>query len=278
MYPSASRILLYFLALLWVQGALAQGPQSVFLEDLTWTELQTQMQAGKRTIIIPVGGTEQSGPYIALGKHNVRVKALSAKIAVALDNALVAPVIAYVPEGSISPPSEHMKFPGTITVPDSIFRQLLESAARGFKQHGFTEIVFLGDHGGYQAALKATADRLNREWSKSPARAHAILEYYRATQNEYVQRLKAKGYSEKEIGVHAGLADTSLMLAIDPHLVRSEQLHGELRLDKNQGVAGDPRRATAELGQIGVDVIVTKTVNAIKQAVAQDESVFERKQ
>ena len=135
-----------------------------------------------------------------------------------------------------------------------------------------------GRAGGYQAALKATADRLNREWSKSPARAHAILEYYRATQNEYVQRLKAKGYSEKEIGVHAGLADTSLMLAIDPHLVRSEQLHGELRLDKNQGVAGDPRRATAELGQIGVDVIVTKTVNAIKQAVAQDESVFERKQ
>jgi creatinine amidohydrolase/Fe(II)-dependent formamide hydrolase-like protein len=273
MYTRASSILFYLLALIWAQGALAQGSQSVFLEDLTWTELQTQMQSGKRTIIIPVGGTEQSGPYIALGKHNVRAKTLSGKVAVALGNALVAPVIAYVPEGAISPPSEHMKFPGTITVPDDVFRQLLESAARSFKQHGFTEIVFLGDHGGYQATLKATADHLNYQWRKAPARAHAILEYYCVTQNDYVQLLKAKGYSEKEIGIHAGLADTSLMLAVDPHMVRTEQLHGESRFEKNKGIAGDPRRATVELGQIGVDVIVTKTVNAIKQAVAQDESV-----
>ena len=150
---------------------------SVLLEDLTWTELRDDILAGKTTVIVPIGGTEQSGPHLALGKHNVRVKALAQKIAVALGNALVAPVIAYVPEGNVQPPTSHMRFPGTITVPDATFERVLESAGRSFKLHGFRDIVFIGDHGGYQKSLTAVAQRLNREWAATPARAHAILEY-----------------------------------------------------------------------------------------------------
>ncbi|HEY8102636.1 MAG TPA: creatininase family protein [Burkholderiaceae bacterium] len=272
MHSKTLRTPLTILALTWALGAFAQNTQSVFIEDLTWTELQAQIQAGKRIVIIPIGGTEQSGPYIALGKHNARVKALSEKIALTLGNALVAPVIAYVPEGTISPPTAHMKFPGTITVPETVFQKTLESAARSFKLHGFRDIVFLGDHGGYQASLKTVADQLNRDWFGTPAKAYAALEYYRVTQTEYVRSLKARGYRDEEIGNHAGLADTSLMLAIDPRLVRKEKLHGELHFEKGDGIDGDPRRATAELGQIGVDAIVAQTVDAIRKAVAQHES------
>jgi hypothetical protein len=79
-------------------GAIAQAPPtSVFIDDLTWTELRDGIAAGKTTIIVPIGATEQNGPWMALGKHNVRAKALSEKIARALGNALVAPVISYVP-------------------------------------------------------------------------------------------------------------------------------------------------------------------------------------
>ncbi len=92
-------------------AAGAQVAKSVFLEDLTWTELRDDLRAGRTTVIVPVGGTEQSGPHMALGKHNVRVKALAGRIAEGLGNALVAPVIAYVPEGSIEPPAAHMRFP-----------------------------------------------------------------------------------------------------------------------------------------------------------------------
>ncbi len=53
------------------QAAFAQASRTVFLEDLTWTELRDQIQAGKTTILIPIGGTEQSGPDVALGKHNI---------------------------------------------------------------------------------------------------------------------------------------------------------------------------------------------------------------
>src|ERR1700734_2787225 len=124
----ARLLLLPFLILNFAPSAYSQARPSVFLEDLTWTELRDVIAAGKTTIIVPIGGTEQNGPAMALGKHNRRVKLLSERIAVALGDALVAPVIAYVPEGSISPPSGHMRFLGTISVPEAAFEAILESA------------------------------------------------------------------------------------------------------------------------------------------------------
>jgi creatinine amidohydrolase len=264
-----ARTVLSLVCLLFIgtQFAFAQSPGTVFLDDLTWTELRDQIQSGKTTIIIPIGGTEQNGPAMALGKHNVRAKFLSEKIALALGNALVAPVIAYVPEGSVTPPTQHMRFPGTITVPDATFEAVLEFAARSFKLHGFRDIVLLGDHGGYQSDDRAVADRLNREWAGTSVRVHALDEYYRVTQADYVQALESKGYAEKEIGTHAGLADTSLMLAVDPSMVRTDKLQSGDELGSLDGVYGNPRRASAALGQIGVDMIVSETVDAINKAV-----------
>src|SRR6202022_916020 len=114
-----ARVVRHLLALLLLAAAqaLAQAPQTVFLDELTSSELRDQVRAGRRTIIVPIGGTEQSGPHMALGKHNVRARVLAERIARTLGNALVAPVIAYVPEGGVEPPTAHMRFPGTITVP-----------------------------------------------------------------------------------------------------------------------------------------------------------------
>lgn len=241
----------------------AWASDTVFLEEVTWTELRDLVRSGKTTIIIPIGGTEQNGPHMALGKHNLRVRYLSEKIARKLGNALVAPVIAYVPEGSINPPTAHMRYPGTITIPQEAFDKTLEYAARSFKLAGFRDIVFLGDHGGYQTDEKAVADRLDKEWAATPVRAHAIEDYYRASEGGFAALLKSKGYSEEEIGVHAGLADTSLTLAVDPRLVRTD------RLQPGDGARGDPHRSSVELGQLGVDLIVTKTVDAIKAATSR---------
>jgi creatinine amidohydrolase/Fe(II)-dependent formamide hydrolase-like protein len=255
--------LLLFLA---TASALAQTPSTVFLADLTSPELKEQIRSGKTTIIVPIGATEQNGPHMALGKHNVRAKALAEKIAVALGDALVAPVLTYVPEGGLNPPTAHMVFPGTITIPDDTFRKVLEYAARSFRLHGFRDIVFLGDHGGYQAEESAVADKLNREWSATGVRVHAVTEYYRVTQTAFVQALKARGYRDEEIGTHAGLADTSLTLAIDPRMVRMDVLRKGTKPASGDGVYGDPRQASAELGQLGVDAIVARTVEAIRKS------------
>src|SRR5580704_9280358 len=120
------------LCFLLLGAAVAHASDTVFLEELTWTELRDQIRTGKTTVIVPIGGTEQNGFHMALGKHNFRVRYLSEKIARVLGNALVAPVIAYVPEGGLAPPTAHMRFPGTITIPEQAFDQTLESAARSF--------------------------------------------------------------------------------------------------------------------------------------------------
>src|SRR3954471_14039731 len=146
------------------QAAAAQPAKSVFLDELTWTEVRDAIAAGKTTVIVPVGGTEQSGPHIVLGKHNVRAKVLAGRIAESLGNAIVAPVIAYVPEGAIDPPAGHMRFAGTISIPESAFEATLEGAARSFRQAGFRDIVLIGDHGGYQKSLVKVAAKLDREW------------------------------------------------------------------------------------------------------------------
>src|SRR3569623_1272605 len=117
------------LALVLAAGAApAPGAASVRLEDLTWTELKAAIEGGTKTIIVPVGGTEQSGPAVALGKHNARVQVLADRIAAALGHTLVAPVVAYVPEGNIDPPTGHMGVPGTLTISDATFKALLTSA------------------------------------------------------------------------------------------------------------------------------------------------------
>ncbi len=245
--------------------------RSVFLEDLTSPELAQRVAAGTTTALVPVGGTEQSGAHLVLGKHNARVKVLAGRIAQALGNAVVTPVVAYVPEGSIHPPAAHMKYTGTISIPEPTFEALLAGTARSLREHGFRDVIFLGDHGGYQASLKHAADAVNHDAAAKGAsfRATALDTYYRVTQTAYVDALKSRGYTLAEIGQHAGLADTSLSLALAPEGVRADALAAGAQPQSQPGVAGDPRRASAALGQLGVQLIIDQSVAAIRAATAR---------
>jgi creatinine amidohydrolase/Fe(II)-dependent formamide hydrolase-like protein len=268
MVPFNPKLLLITCLLPWC----AWAQNSVFIEELTTLEVSTALRAGKTTLIIPVGGTEQNGPHMAIGKHNIRAKALSGKIATALGNALVAPVLAYTPEGNIDPPTEHMPFAGTLSVPEDAFKAILRGAAQSYKKHGFTDIVILGDSGNYQTALAGVAASLNRDWAKNTgsntANAHFVADYYKAIQIVYVAALKAKGLTEAEIGSHAGSADTSLLMAIDPAMVKPSLFAQAAQQGWKGGTRGDPRAATAALGQLGVDAVVKITTEAIGKQIA----------
>lgn len=242
-------------------GHAKAAPASVHLQDLTSSEVRDAVRGGFRMAIIPVGGTEQNGPHMALGKHNVRVQALAGRIATELGGTLVAPVLAYVPEGGIAPLTGHMRYAGTLSVPEDAFKAVLAGAARSLAAHGFTDIVFIGDSGNYQAALKAVTQQLNQQWKAGPARAHHVAAYYEAAQQPFIQQLRQRGLTDAQIGTHAGAADTALMLAVDASRVQPDKMAADA-----DGVAGDPRRATAELGQIGVALIVQRSVAAIRLA------------
>ena len=261
------RILPAFVLAVAMAGGAHAATDSVQVDEMTWVEVRDALRAGSTTVIIPIGGTEQNGPHMALGKHNFRAAALASRIASGAGKTLVAPVMMYVPEGRVSPPAGHMRYPGTISVPQDAFEAVLAGAARSFKQHGFRDIVFIGDSGNYQESLRNVAQRLNREWAGTPSRAHHLAAYYHAASEEFAQALKSRGVAEAQIGVHAGLADTSLMLAIDPSRVRADLLRAPPGPEPASGVTGDPAPSTDALGRVGVQLIVERSVQALRQAV-----------
>lgn len=253
-----------------VLAACAPAPEAahevdtVFIEELTWTEVRDAVAGGATTVIIPTAGTEQNGPHMVTGKHRYIIEAASDRIARELGNALVAPVVTYVPEGNVDPPSGHMRYAGTVTLPNEFFMKLLEYAVRSFRVHGFTDIVLIGDSGGNQRGMEEVAAVLNGEWGGEGARVHFIGDYYAA--NGYREWLAEQGETDATIGRHAGITDTSLLLYVAPRHIRRDRLAPGGGFE-GSGVSGDPTRASAEYGRMGMRLRVDAAVRQIRGAV-----------
>ncbi len=253
---------LFLVLLAFAYPLFAQVPDTVFLEELTWTEVRDAIQAGKTTVIIATGGTEQNGPHMVLGKHNFIVKHTAEQIARRLGDALVAPVVAYVPEGELDPPTGHMRFPGTITLPNEYFMKLVEYSARSFRVHGFKDIVFIGDSFGNQDGLKEVSEMLNKEWADSDIRVHFVSDYYSG--NGFDDWLHSQGETEENIGRHAGIPDTSILMAIDSNLIRMDK-RAKSTNTLPSGVRGDPTRASIRYGAKGLELLVEAAVAQTKE-------------
>jgi creatinine amidohydrolase len=258
-------ILCAALCLLVSSALAAEVPDTVFIEELTWTEVRDAIKAGKTTIIFPTGGTEQNGPHMVLGKHNFIVKHAAEQIARRLGNALVAPVLAYVPEGNIDAPSDHMRYPGTISLPDDVFSKVAEYAARSFKVNGFKDIVLIGDSGENQKALQSVASSLNKEWAKTDARVHFVSEYYK--ESPFREWLQGQGEKREDIGTHAGIVDTSQLMAVNPNGIRSAKLApgGDRTVT---GATGNPARASVAYGKKGLEMKIEAAVAQIRKLIA----------
>jgi sterol desaturase/sphingolipid hydroxylase (fatty acid hydroxylase superfamily)/creatinine amidohydrolase/Fe(II)-dependent formamide hydrolase-like protein len=244
----------------------AHRPVSIFLDDLTWTETRALVSAHPTLVIVPTGGTEQNGPHLILGKHNYIVRHAAVEIAREIGNALVAPVISYVPEGDIEPPSGHMEYAGTISIPERVFEAVLEHTARSLKTHGFKLICFLGDSGGNQKSQQRVAERLNREWRNAGVRVLHVGDYY--GKNAQVEWLKDRGETDKSIGFHAGIRDTSELLFVHPDGVRRPMLK-PMSSWKETGADGDPSLASAERGKALLELKVNAAVRQIKDELSR---------
>src|SRR4051812_12147308 len=239
---------LFVIAALCVSApAYAQGADNVLMERMTSYEIRDAIAAGKTTVILPSGGTEQNGPHMAIGKHNFRALANAQTIAHRLGNALVASVIPYTPEGKYDPPTGHLRYPGTIGISEEAYAQTVEGVVRSLKLHGFKNIVLIGDHGSDQDGEKAAQDKLNKEWAGTGVRVHAIISYYRGDPEGDAAEMMKRGIKKKETATHAGVGAPPRRLATVPAMVRMNKL--EAGNGKNGG-EGDPRHASAEIGKM----------------------------
>ena len=247
------RIMLAAAALLLLTGSLhAQTTGAPNLEEMTWDEIRDAIKAGKTTIIVPIGGTEQNGPHMVLGKHNYIVTFAARLMAERLGNALVAPTVQYVPEGNYASPNFGAK-PGVISNPSPSYDNLLDAAARSLKVHGFTDILFIGDSGGNQAGMTSVANKLNQEWQGSGVRVYALTDYYAKARNDFrAWALAQFGYDAATVGSHAGISDTSQLMHVNPSGIRKDRIKPQGG-GPDSGVSGDPTKATAEIGKMGID-------------------------
>jgi len=241
------------------------APNTVWLEEMTWMDVRDAMKAGKTTILIASGGIEPNGPWIALGKHNYVLHQNCEAIARKMGNALCAPIVKFVPEGGVEPPTSHMTTRGTLSLRETTFRALLTDLVVSLKVHGFEQVFLIGDSGGNQAGQRNVADSLNTLWGGKPLIAH-IQEYYDYASVEAY--MKDHGVVD---GVAENLHDDPIIslniFADDPKAIRLDERIKAGKASIN-GVSLADKKKNAALAKQIIEFRATATVNAINKAIA----------
>lgn len=240
---------------------------TVFLEQMTWMEVRDALRDGRSTVIVPTGGIEQNGPYVELRKHDLIVREAGRLLAERLGDALVAPVISFVPQGSYEPPEGHLAFPGTIGVRESTFEKLLEDVVMSLKVAGFARIILIGDSHGNQRGLAAVAGRLDSRWRPS-TRVRFLGAYYNPPAVD--RWLRDQGIVERGEGIHDTIAFTSMVLAVERTAARVDERRAAGKLTLN-GVSLEPIDRFVELGRKAIELRVGWAIDELKRVEAAEQ-------
>ncbi len=252
-------------------GLRAQAPAKpiVEFELLTWAEVKHAIhEEGKTTILVYNGGVEQRGPQNVSGGHNLMAAATVRQIALKLGNALTAPVLPY------SVNKADYDLPGTIGLTGELFAAINEQVTEQLIISGFKNVVLMGDHGGGQKELGDVAKKLDAKYSGKGVHVVFCDEVYEKAQGDYTKWLADNHYPS---GGHASVMDTSEMLYLS---TLSGQDRGWVRKDLiatatgdpvgrgphkiNNGITGDARPSTPELGKRIFDTKVDYAVRQIR--------------
>mgnify|MGYP001351803241 CR=1 FL=1 len=250
--------------------------QSYWLEELTSMEIRDLIANGTSTVIIATGGIEENGPYLATGKHNLILEAACPAIAAELGNALCAPIVKFVPEGSIEPPSGAMLYPGSISLSAATYEALLSDIASSLKQAGFSDVVMIGDSGGNQRGMANVADKLAEAWSGEATDIHFIREFYDpgwVETEKFTERKLGVAETQRD-GYHDDIWVTAMMMVTDPEQVRYRQ-RVDAGLASINGVAITPLAQTIQLGKDMVNFRAEYTAAAIRAAISHNNKNFE---
>ncbi len=241
---------------------------SVWIEELTWMEVRDAIAGGTTTAIVPTGGIEQNGPYVATGKHNYILQTDCEWLARGLGDALCAPIIKLVPEGAHDPPTGHMRYPGTISLRDETFRAVLTDVGESLYTHGFRHIIYIGDSGRNQSGMAAVAETLNARWGEVVA--HYIAEFY-DNEGLITYMNDSLGIIEPtDDGYHDSFWITALMMVTDPDVVRYDERVASGKATIN-GVAIAPADTAIAIGRKLHRWRVERTAIAIRAARGDTE-------
>jgi creatinine amidohydrolase len=251
------------------------NPPLVEFEMMTWPEVKKAIADGKTTALVYNGGTEQRGPQNVNGGHTLMGRDTVRAIALKLGNAIAAPVLPF------SPNRASAELPGTIGLSAGTFAIINEEVAEQLLLSGFTSVILMGDHGGGQAELKAVAEKLEAKHAAAGKHVYYCDEVYGKANGDFDEWLKSNNYP---VSQHAGIPDTSEMLYLggdkgwvrkelvatalgDPILPRGQAPDPNVKR-VNNGISGDGRKSSAELGKRLFDLKVDYAVAQIQRLMA----------
>jgi len=246
----------------------AAHAESVYIEDLTWQEVQMAIQHGKTTAIIYTGSTEQNGPHMALGKHNFVAHYAAGQIAEKLGNALVYPTLPFAPTGSRIAKTGHMQYAGSVSIDPETFLGVVRQVAESAIVAGFKNVFIMGDHGGGQDELRLAAIDLEHEWDSKGVHVYYVPDLY------FKEKDQMKAYlAERHIpyDAHAGTDDTSEIMFLDKEnkWIRRDKLAPSTAEQRpTTGVEGDPTKASPDLGKMFLSWKIDNAINQIRQLLA----------
>ncbi len=225
------------------------------MEEMSWKEIEEAIEEGKDTVVLMMGSFEQHGPHMPMRTDTYISDDLGERISEKLDYALMGPTL------SVGVSSHHMDFPGTVSLSNDLFMEIIEEHCKAFDEHGFDFIALVPFHGGNFAPSKAVAPEIAEKMDTAKILLVADLERNMETM---IDSLKEAGIDYKEEGVHAGATETSVLMAIDEELVNKDRLEKGyegvvdtsslftkgLRHFTENGVLGDARKASKEAGEL----------------------------
>lgn len=243
-----------------VSLCLSQGADQVEIERMTHTEIYDAIhKGGKTTVLIYNGGTEQRGPHAVLGGHTFMARRTAEAIARRLGNALVAPVLPFSPAGSHLNP----KWPGSVDLSPDLYAKVNEAVVASMVTNGFRNIVLMGDHGGGQQELAVLARTLNGRYASKGVHVYFGSSVYKEAREDFNTWLKQHNLP---VGTHASIPDTSeLMYLGGEDYVRKDRI---VVGKPDNGIVGDPRPSTKELGKQVFDMKVDYGVAEIRKLIA----------
>jgi mycofactocin system creatininase family protein len=205
------------------------------LADATWPELEAGAVAGPRTLIVPLGATEQHGSHLPLGTDTAIATALAERAAAELPGALVAPPLPYGSSG------EHQGFLGTLSIGAAATELVLVELGRSATE-SFDRVLFLCAHGGNAGPLAAAAARLRAEGRDVRAFAPRFGGDAHAGRTETSLMLALEGRVPAEIAEAGNTAPLAELI--------DDLRAGGVRSVSPNGVLGDPAGASAAEGRV----------------------------
>ncbi|WP_088241491.1 creatininase family protein [Calothrix rhizosoleniae] len=235
-------------------------PPARFFPYLTWTNIQAMPDKENTVIIQPVGAIEQHGPHLPLIVDGAIGMGVLGRALEKLDTSIPAYALPNLYYGKSN---EHWHFPGTVTLSAETLLATLTEVAESIYRAGFRKLVLMNSHGGQPQVMDIVARDLHIKYSDFLVFPLFTWRVPHITGEMLTDK-------EKKLGIHAGDAETSIMLALLPEQVKMDQaiaeyppvqpetsllsMEGKLSFAwatkdlSKSGVIGDPTTATKEKG------------------------------